>query len=149
MLFITAGGPACGPKLADGMDLPKRVEALTRHTLLHFSQVPGAWDRFFEAAGAKGLKGAADRYFDDAGLLYAAACQGLGIALMDPEINRPLLDEGLLVQPIDLEVATGDGFHFVFAPGRDARQPVRQFCDWITALPKVMHLRQRQKRFGF
>lgn len=147
-VFITAGGPACGPALTDGLDLPKRVEALSRHTLLHFSQVPGQWERFFETAGAKGLKGKADRYFDDAGLLYAAACQGLGMALIDPELMRPMLDEGLLVQPIDIEVATGDGFHFVFAPDREKRKPVRQFCDWVLSLPKVVHLRKRQKTFG-
>ena len=71
------------------------------------------------------------------------------MALIDPELMQPMLQEGLLLQPIKIEVATGDGFHFVFAPGREQRQPVRQFCDWVLSLPKIDHLRQRQKQFGF
>lgn len=148
-IFITAGGPACAPVLANGRALPKRLEALSNHTLLHFSQEPLAWARFFEAAGVKGVKGANNRYFDDADLLYASATQGLGFALIDLEVSRPLLDAGQLIQPIDIEVATGDGFHFVFPPGREAKPAVRRFCDWVMSLDTIGRLRGRQVRFGY
>ena len=147
-VFISAGGPACGPRLANGRAPPRRIEALCNHTLLHFRQEPLAWSRFFASAGCRHVKGEADRYFDDADLLYAAACQGLGVALVDPCLVRPLLDEGRLVRPIDIEVVTGDGFHFVFAPGAEAKPAVRRFCDWVLSLEFIRMLRKRQERFG-
>lgn len=147
-VFISAGGPACGPQLANGREAPRRLEALCNHTLLHFRQEPLAWSRFFASAGYKHVKGEADRYFDDADLLYAAACQGLGVALIDPYLVKPLLDEGKLVQPIDVEVVTGDGFHFVFAPGAETKPVVRRFCNWVLSLEAIAHLRERQKNFA-
>lgn len=148
-IFIAAGGPVCGPVLANGLALPKRIEAFSQHTLLHFRQEPRGWARFFEAAGFKGVKGAADRYFDDADLLYAAACQGLGLALADTHLAAPLLESGDLVQPIPMEIATGDGFHFVFAPGARQRPAVRRFCDWILDIDGIQTLRTRQEQFGY
>lgn len=145
-VFISAGGPACGPELANGRELPKRIEALRNHTLLHFRQEPRAWARFFASAGVKDMKGASDRYFDDADLLYAAACQGLGVALIDPVMVKPLLDAGKLVQPIKIEIVTGDGFHFVFAPGAETKPAVRRFCDWVLSLDAIRALRKRQER---
>lgn len=147
-VFISAGGPACGPKLANGRELPRRIEALCNHTLLHFRQEPLAWSRFLASAGCKHVKGETDRYFDDADLLYAAACQGLGVALIDPDLVRPLLDEGRLVRPIDIDIVTGDGFHFVFAPGAEAKPAVRRFCDWVLSLAFIRRLRAREARFA-
>lgn len=147
-VFISAGGPACGPQLANGRELPRRIEALCNHTLLHFRQEPRAWARFFDSAGFKGMKGASDRYFDDADLLYAAACQGLGVALIDPYLVKPLLDEGRLVQLMTIEIVTGDGFHFVFAPGAEAKPAVRRFCDWVLSLEPISLLRERQQHFN-
>ncbi len=146
-LFLMSGGPACAPRLAYGEDIPRRVEALHRHTLLHFRQEPHGWARFFAAAGCKGLKGAADRYFDDADLLFAAACQGLGIALVDSVLHKDLLEPGHLIRPIDIEIATGDGFHLVFAPDAESKPAVLCFCDWLMSLPEIQYFRIRQKAF--
>jgi LysR family glycine cleavage system transcriptional activator len=142
-IFLSIGGPACGPRLKGGLPMPRRIEALSRHTLLHFRQNSGVWARYFEAAGHKGLRGAANRYFDDGDLLYAAACQGLGFALADPLLVGDLVERGELVFPLGAEVMTGDGFFFVFAAGRAQRPPVRRFRQWLLHLPAVRQLRQR------
>ncbi len=142
-IFLSIGGPACGRRLKGGMAMPRRIEALSRHTLLHFRQNSGIWARYFEAAGHKGMKGAANRYFDDGDLLYAAACQGLGFALADPLLVGDLATRGELVFPLGCDVMTGDGFFFVFAPGRAQRPPVRRFCQWLLDLPAVRQLRER------
>ncbi len=142
-IFLSMGGPACGQRLKGGLPMPRRIEALSRHTLLHFRQNSGIWARYFEAAGHKGMKGAGNRYFDDGDLLYAAACQGLGFALADPLLVGGLAERGELVFPLGCDVMTGDGFFFVFAPGRSQRPPVRRFCQWLLDLPAVRQLRQR------
>lgn len=142
-IFFSAGGPACGRRLKGDLPMPRRIEALSRHTLLHFRQNSGIWTRYFAAVGHKGMKGAANRYFDDGDLLYAAACQGLGFALADPLLVGDLVERGELVFPLGCEVMTGDGFFFVFAPGRAQRPPVRRFCQWLLELPTVRQLRQR------
>ena len=142
-IFMNVGGPACAPKLVNGLDLPRRIEALSKHTLLHFSQEPKGWARYFEVTGFKGMRGASDRFFDDGNLLYSAACQGLGIALIDNVMAKPLLDSGALVKLFNEDVTTGDGFHFVFAPGAENNPAVRRFCDWLISLDKIQLLRQR------
>lgn len=149
-IFVSAFGPVCAPTLRGNRpDIPKCIEALSRHTLLHHSGVPRLWPRFFEAVGMKGMRGASDRYFDDPDLLYAATVQGLGIGLVDPVFQSDLLANGGLVQPVDTEIATGDGYCFAFKPGSEQREAVRTFCDWLVSLDHIQKLRERQAAFGY
>lgn len=142
-LFISQGGPACAPQLAYGIDPPRRIEALSKHTLLHFSQEPHVWARYFSAMGCKGMQGAKDRYFDDGHVLYSAACQGLGVVLIDNMISKPLLDSGALFRPFGTDLSTGDGFHFVYAPGAREKEHVKRFCNWVMELETIRTMRQR------
>jgi LysR family glycine cleavage system transcriptional activator len=146
-IAILSGGPCCSPTLARALPEPPKVEDLSRHTLLHFSQEPGGWDRYFAAAGAPGVRGRENRFFDDGTMAYLAATQGLGFALATKELLPPNL-KNELVFPFP-DVATGDGFHFVFLPDRRHRPAVRRFCDWVLSLDLIRRLREKQTGFGY
>jgi LysR family glycine cleavage system transcriptional activator len=137
------GGPSCSPQLALTLSVPPKVEDLARQTLLHPSQEPSAWERYFAAAGVAGLRGRENRFFDDGALMYTAAAQGLGFVLASRDLLPPALRSGQFVFPFR-DVATGDGFHFVFPPDRKGRPAVRRFCDWVLSLDLVRHLRAKQ-----
>lgn len=145
-LFLLCGSPGCAPILAYGEEIPRRVEALCKHRLLHFRQEPEGWDRFFKAVGAKGVKGESYQFFDDADLLYAAACQGLGIVLLDSMFHKDMLETGHLIRPFVVDAVSGDGFHIIFAPDAKDKPKVRQVCDWLHSLPEIQSFRERQER---
>jgi LysR family glycine cleavage system transcriptional activator len=140
------GGPCATATLASQLGKPAKVEDLSRQTLLHVAQEPAAWDRYFAAAGAPGLRGRENKFFDDGALMFAAANQGIGFALA----CRDMLPETLkrhFVFPFD-DVKTGDGFHFVFPVGRKNRPAVRRFCDWLLSLDLVRNLQDKSARFS-
>jgi LysR family glycine cleavage system transcriptional activator len=145
-LVILAGGPSCSPSLAATLPVPAKIEDLSRYTLLHPSQEPGVWDRYFVAAGRPGISGKENRFFDDGSLMYAAAAQGLGFVLAARDMLPASLKDALVFPFPD--VATGDGFHFVFPPDRKDRPAVRRFCDWVLSLDIIQELRAKQKSFG-
>jgi len=146
-VVILAGGPCSSAPLVRTLPAPPRIEDLSRHVLMHPSQEPGVWDRYFAAAGLAGLRGKENRFFDDGALMYAAAAQGLGFVLAARELLPPALGDGVLVFPFP-DVATGDGFHFVFPPDRRNRPAVRRFCDWVLSIDLIRRLRAKQSTFG-
>ena len=95
-----------------------------------------------------GLRGRENRFFDDGALMYAAAEQGLGFVLANRDLLPPSMRNGQLVFPFR-DVATGDGFHFVFPPDRKERPAVRRFCNWVLSIDLVRQLRAKQKTFGY
>jgi LysR family transcriptional regulator, glycine cleavage system transcriptional activator len=146
-LVILSGSPCCSPTLAVTLPVPPKIEDLSRQILLHPSQEPASWERYFKAAGRPGLMGRENRFFDDGSLMYAAAAQGLGFVLAARDLLPPALSNGQLVFPFP-DVATGDGFHFVFPPDRRDRPAVRRFCEWILSLELVRKLRAKQETYG-
>lgn len=147
-IAIMAGGPCASPSLALTLSVPPKIEDLQRHTLLHPSQEPSAWDRYFEAAGFPGLRGRENRFFDDGALMYAAAAQGLGFVLASRDLLPPSMRNGQFVFPFK-DVTTGDGFHFVFPPDRKDRPAVRRFCEWVLSIDLVRQLRTKARQFGY
>lgn len=147
-IMTLSGGPCCSPAVALTLSVPPKVADLSRHTLLHPSQEPSAWDRYLAAAGVPSLRGRENRFFDDGALMYAAAEQGLGFVLACRDLLPPSMRNGQLIFPFG-DVATGDGFHFVFLPDRKNRPAVRRFCDWVISIDLVRKLRMKQKTFGY
>jgi len=88
------------------------------------------WARWFEAAGivAPTLKGAV---FDSSLAMAEAAMQGAGVALAPASMLERLVDDGALVRPFALEVATGR-YWLTWLKSRTPSSAMTAFRDWIS-----------------
>ncbi|MDP5278181.1 LysR family transcriptional regulator [Sphingomonas sp. DG1-23] len=117
--------PLCTPALARGLGEP---EDLLRAPLLR-SYRADEWQRWFEAAGvaAPTLKGPV---FDSSLAMAEAAMQGAGVALAPAAMLGRALDDGALVRPFALEVATGR-YWLTWLKSRVPSPAMAAFRDWI------------------
>lgn len=101
--------------------------------LLDFDLLPhpdwGKWFARAERPMPAGLRFAPVDYsiFE---LIANAAARGLGVALLSPTLFRPLLDEGVLVAPLE-PVLKGPDWYFVLLREGDQRSAPRSFYDWL------------------
>jgi LysR family transcriptional regulator, glycine cleavage system transcriptional activator len=63
-------------------------------------------------------------------LIANAAVSGLGVALLSPTLFRPMLEDGLLVAPLET-VLRGPDWYFALLREGDRRPAPRHFCDWL------------------
>ncbi len=92
--------PVCSP--ARGM--AKDYAMLARGALLHLASDPGAWARWFAAAGYRGANSFTGPVFGDAALAIEAAIQGQGTAIVPRLAVEEDLRSGRLAAPFPLSV---------------------------------------------
>lgn len=87
------------------------------------------WPRWFEAAGLTPppLRGAV---FDSSLAMAEAAMQGSGVALAPPSMLARAVDDGSLVQPFEVEVATGC-YWLTWLKSRVPTPAMAAFREWV------------------
>jgi LysR family transcriptional regulator, regulator of gene expression of beta-lactamase len=117
--------PLCTPALARGLNAPAD---LSRAPLLR-SYRADEWMRWFEKAGvaAPTLRGPV---FDSSLAMAEAAMQGAGVALAPPSMLGRALDDGTLVRPFGLEVATGR-YWLTWLKSRVPSPAMMAFREWV------------------
>jgi LysR family glycine cleavage system transcriptional activator len=119
------------PMVAPGLLAARPLKA--PEDLLDFDLLPhpdwGKWFARAERPMPAGLRFAPVDYsiFE---LIANAAAGGLGVALLSPTLFRPLLDEGVLVAPLE-PVLKGPDWYFVLLREGDQRPAPRSFRDWL------------------
>ena len=115
----------CSPAIAARLDRP---EALAGEVLLR-SYRADEWPRWFAVAGlpCPPLRGP---LFDSSVLMVAAAAQVQGVALAPPALFTSELAAGRIVQPFDVEVATGR-YWLTRLHSRAETAAMRAFREWI------------------
>ncbi|XKE46253.1 LysR family transcriptional regulator [Halomonas organivorans] len=120
--------PVCAPSLAERIRAPAD---LADHTLLHAVGFAVGWPTWLEAVGLAGLVSrCASLTCDSQVMTLALAARGGGVALT----HRRLIEgRGDLVAPLDLPVASDEGFWLVRPARRAPREEAARLWDWLVA----------------
>jgi LysR family transcriptional regulator, glycine cleavage system transcriptional activator len=123
--------PVCGPNLANGRPLPRHPRELGQHILLHSLHRPDFWRQWLDRAGIDGIAVDSGLRFENSGLCYQAAIDGLGIAIAHVAFVREDLARGRLVIPFHLPMRNDSGYYLVY-PQRQLRHPkLRAFRQFL------------------
>ena len=105
-------------------------EDLGQHTLIGSNHQADFWPEWFRLSGLAPAD-APYESFDNLQLVYAAAANGLGVAIgLDPLV-RPYLDNGRLVRLWPGSVRLSRSFHLVRHSRRHSDRRVDRFRDWL------------------
>lgn len=122
--------PVCTPALLHGARPLRRVEDLSRHTLLHFADTPD-WANWLKAVGATGVDATRGPRFSELAAALAAAEAGQGIAIARSTLVQRELQAGRLVRPFPGEAVDGRRY-VLLTTARGQRQPkVSAFRTWL------------------
>ncbi|GAA4769905.1 transcriptional regulator GcvA [Stakelama sediminis] len=103
---------------------------LSGQTILVHRDMPDSFSIWRNAIGRPDLEAAAIDYFDSGPLIFEAAAQGLGIALMlDSHFSARRDDR--LVRLFDMEVESPYSWWFACRPRALSQRPVKLFHDWL------------------
>lgn len=123
--------PVCAPAVAEAIAGLTPRDALLSQTLIYDEY--DEWPLWLAAAGIEGFVPPHRLGFRDYSMAVTAAVAGQGILLGYSGYIDAELQAGLLVQPFDLQVATGKGYHLVYRKERLGDPRVRAFRDWVLA----------------
>lgn len=98
--------PVCAPVLRDAFSTPADLQ---RATLLHHTNFPDNWERWFSRAHAP-CRPSLGPGFDLTMHLIVAAKAGTGVAVVPRCLVERELSSGELVMPFDIEVSCGRGY---------------------------------------
>lgn len=130
--------PVCSPELLrEGKGL-KKVSDLKNYTLLHsnYDELdPGwpDWAMWLKVVNAEGVDSDHGIYFNQSDLLFQAAMDGQGIALLASVMAEPEIAAGRLVQPFDVRLPVKLNYHLVTTPQKASIKKVAAFRDWVLA----------------
>lgn len=128
--------PVCSPKLLEAGPPLLTPQDMLLHVRLHNDEsdsdhaVPG-WEEWFRLAGVAVADVSAGPHFSDAGLVYVAALDGLGVALASKPLVATAVAQGRLVAPFDLAVAQGFAYYLVIPEAIVNRPAVQAFRAWL------------------
>ncbi len=128
--------PVISPALLASVGPLKAPADLARATMLVMEDTGQSsrernWEHWFEAVGAKPVKGQARLIFNFTDQTLQAAARGQGVALG----RRPFLDDfvarGELVTPFATRLASPYGYFLIVNPASADAPHVKAFCDWL------------------
>jgi LysR family glycine cleavage system transcriptional activator len=123
--FIVVCAPALARRLGRPADLAK-------HVLLHDDE-PGAWRKWLDDNGLRGVDAARGTVLTDSSMLVTAAVEGQGVALARRALAHDDLAAGRLVLPFRhaRPMATGRAYYVVAPRETLARTEVAAFREWL------------------
>ncbi|WP_282605486.1 LysR substrate-binding domain-containing protein [Pelagibius sp. Alg239-R121] len=132
--------PICSPAyLANELGVPT-VESLAREKLIHLEEpfrVRPGWSEWFSAHGVTYQSRDDGLRLNDYALVIQAAQEGEGVALGWQHLTRRLIEQGVLVNPVD-EVLHGEFGFYVVWPKTIALSPdAEQVRDWLLTQAEV------------
>jgi LysR family glycine cleavage system transcriptional activator len=99
---------------------------LDRTTLLGIAQAPDLWPQYLAGIGLGAYRPRRTQTFDNVQLTFAAAANGLGLALGTRELVAGELSSGRLVEAFrHAPVPMRQSYHFVYAKERQAEPALR------------------------
>lgn len=108
-----------------------RLAALDGMTMLHTVNRRDDWDAWLRQAGGEAVARGPQLEFDVSLLVYQAAVEGLGVAVVQPELVEDELASGRLIAPFAAIYPTGRTYFLVCPQSRCRVPAVARFLDWI------------------
>ena len=123
----------CSPSTLVAKGPLATVSDLSRHTLLSAKTRPDDWAIWAEAAQSAAPSGERQLILASRIMVIQAACESLGVAVVDPAMVRAELSSGRLVKALP-EVARGGGAYYLVYPEDEASLArVEAFRAWLLA----------------
>lgn len=137
--------PVCSPDLMRCDGGLKTVSDLKNHTLLHsnYDELdPGwpDWAMWLKVVGADNVDAGHGIYFNQSDLLFQAAMDGQGVALIASVMAEPEIAAGRLVQPFSTRLPVKLNYHLVTSPHKAQIAKVKAFREWV--LDESAYLRE-------
>ena len=122
--LIVVGSPSAARRL-----LGAQPEALAREPLLGYREL---WEHWFKAAGLR-IRVTSVADFNDAGLMFQAAEQNLGLAIGRELLAADALCDGRLVQlsPLTVTYEHATSYHLVYPPNLREWPPLVALRSWL------------------
>ena len=128
--------PVCAPQLMHQGNGLYKISDLKHHTLLHsnYDELdPGFpdWAMWLKVVGADEIDTDHGIYFNQSDLLFQAALDGQGVALLANVMAEPEISAGRLVQPFATRLPVKLNYHLVTSPAKSRIAKVAAFRAWI------------------
>lgn len=125
--------PVCPPAMAEKYDLKNHPENLARMPLIHMTERPEAWPRFFRQTGLGPAEPAREYHVDDyPAAVDAAETLGVALAVLPPE--QPLLDSHRLAAPFPPMGPMDEAIHAVWPENSSLPGAIERFLAWLQPL---------------
>ena len=126
----------CSPKLLESGPPLHTPKDMQHQVLLHDDATTRvhsglSWEEWFRLAGVIGAESSAGPHFSDSGLAYAAALDGLGVALASKPLVAKAIAQGRLVAPFDIAVGQHFAYYLVIPESIVERPAVAAFRHWL------------------
>ena len=121
------------PKYFQQHGRPMRIDDLSEHRLLHFSNQASAnvWKIAAPSGEVRQVRGAGWLTVNDGQSLLNAAVKGMGIAYLPSYLYHDAMAQGLVEDVIPELPRMTLGIHAVYPPGRYTQPKVRAFIDFL------------------
>jgi LysR family glycine cleavage system transcriptional activator len=130
--------PVCSPALMSHGNGLKKVSDLKNFTLLHshYDELDSGWPdwaMWLKVVDAEEVDSTHGIYFNQSDLLFQAAMDGQGVALVASVMADPEIAAGNLVQPFSARLPVKLNYHLVTSPHKARIAKVAAFREWILA----------------
>ncbi len=126
--------PVCSQSYLDQSTALTKPEHLHHHALIHLEErmTPRLeWRQLFEDSNLNYRNSTADHTFSDYSIVLHAAVEGQGVALGWKHLVNPLIEQGKLVAPLDLEIKTEHPFYILTPKNKVNDQSIKLLRDWL------------------
>lgn len=126
--------PVCSPSYLANNTTLTRLNDLTDHALIHLEERYTSrlnWRGLFDKYGLNYRNSNADETFNDYSIVLQATIEGQGVALGWKHLVDPLLAQGKLVAPFDVEIKTDHPFYILTPKDRLHNKSVQLLRDWL------------------
>lgn len=144
LMFDELLTPVVSPALAAGPLPIAEPDDLSHHVLLHSLTRASDWRVWLQAAGATKVDPESGLRFENPGLVYQGATEGVGVAVGQLHFVTDDLLAGRLVAPFRMVKSQDTGYFLVFPKERLRNPYVREFRDWIMEEAEKSKTRARQ-----
>jgi len=133
-LFDITSYPVCSPEYMENSPPIESPEDFLDHNLVNLDgeiHVAENWMWWLKGHGVKIPKTFKMLGFDNYDNVIQVARDGQGIALGFSGLISPLVEQGILVRPLDAELSNNLAVYLVTPKSREITPQVRQFMDWV------------------
>ena len=128
--------PVCSPAYLKASQALTQIEHLPNHAFIHLEEryTPRLdWQQLFEDSNLNYRNSKADETFNDYSIVLQAAIEGQGVALGWKHLVSPLIQQGKLIAPLDLEIKTDHPFYILTPKNKTKNQSVTLLRNWLLA----------------
>ena len=133
--------PVCSSDYLKNSPAFNKIEDLPQQTLIHLEERYISrmdWQQVFDSYNLDYRISTADESFNDYSIVLQAAIEGQGMALGWKHLVQPLIDDGRLIAPLQLELKTDHPFYILTPKDKIQNKAVSALRNWLLA--EIKHL---------